>query len=238
MLYNLPRGYESMKGYIRVGHLVYMIIIAVIILSFFLVIAFGGSENASTKIGTASTVSSLILSVIAILMSLVDVAGQRQQIVDLKETSEQLALSNEGSQKLIENLMTKIDEISLLKDSLLEQIKTNEEWKEEIKSLIENPEGKKPEDLSKILEEIVKKNDQSKSKVRELDDRVKNYQLDNRILNYLKNSYVPGLAFPKMEVVMGIARDFEITKATTFNVLEKLEQKGEIMLGEKFIKIL
>ncbi|MGG0284109.1 hypothetical protein ABEY41_03060 [Peribacillus butanolivorans] len=227
-----------MKGYIRVGHLVYMIIIAVIILSFFLVIAFGGSENASTKIGTASTVSSLILSVIAILMSLVDVAGQRQQIVDLKETSEQLALSNEGSQKLIENLMTKIDEISLLKDSLLEQIKTNEEWKEEIKSLIENPEGKKPEDLSKILEEIVKKNDQSKSKVRELDDRVKNYQLDNRILNYLKNSYVPGLAFPKMEVVMGIARDFEITKATTFNVLEKLEQKGEIMLGEKFIKIL
>ncbi|WP_349730439.1 hypothetical protein [Peribacillus frigoritolerans] len=232
------------KGYIRTGHLVYMIIIAIIVLSFFLVIAFGGLKNASTMLGTASTVSSLILSVIAILMSLVDVAGQRQQIVDLKETSEQLALSNESSHKLIENLITKIDEISLLKDSLLEQIKTNEEWKEEIKALIENPEGKQPEEFSKILEEIVKKNDQYNFKGRGLTtkqltiDDILNPQLDQRILMYLRNSYQPGLAFPKIEVIEDITRDFEITQATTFKVLERLAIKGEIIFGEKFIKIL
>lgn len=233
-----------MKGYIRVGHLVYLIIIAVIILSFFLVIAFGGLENASTMLGTASTVSSLILSVIAILMSLVDVAGQRQQIVDLKETSEQLALSNQSSHELIENLMTKIDQISLLKDSLLEQIKTNEEWKEEIKSLVENPEGKKPEDLSKVLEQIVKKNEQNyfkgivSAKDLTMHDIVNNHQLDHRILTYLRNSYQLGLSFPKIEVIEGIMRDFKVTKVTTLRVLEKLANKGEIIFGDNFIKIL
>ncbi len=233
-----------MKGYIRVGHLVYLIIIAVIILSFFLVIAFGGLENASTMLGTASTVSSLILSVIAILMSLVDVAGQRQQIVDLKETSEQLALSNQSSHELIENLMTKIDQISLLKDSLLEQIKTNEEWKEEIKSLVENPEGKKPEDLSKVLEQIVKKNEQNyfkgivSAKDLTMYDIVNNHQLDHRILTYLRNSYQPGLSFPKIEVIEGIMRDFKVTKVITLRILEKLANKGEIIFGDNFIKIL
>lgn len=235
-----------MKGYVRVSHLVYLIIIAVIILSFFLVIAFGGLENASTMLGTASTVSSLILSVIAILMSLVDVAGQRQQIVDLKETSEQLALSNKGSQELIENLITKIDQISLLKDSLVEQIKISEEWKEEIKSLVENPEGKKPEDLTKTLEEIIKKNEQNyvigsglpTTKQLNLKDIFNNHQLEHKILVHLKNSYQPGLSFPKIEVIEDITRVFKITQATTFRILESLAIKGEIIFDEKFIKIL
>lgn len=71
-----------MKEYVRTSHLVYIIIISIIVLSFFLVIAFGGTDNASTTMGTASTVSSLILSVIAIVLSLVDVAGQRQSMID------------------------------------------------------------------------------------------------------------------------------------------------------------
>lgn len=103
------------KGYVRVSHLFYIIIIAVIILAFFLVIAFGGSENASTMIGTASTVSSLILSVIAIVMTIVDVAGQRDTVSDIKETAEKLESNlntvNEG-----------IEEINNLKDALMESM--------------------------------------------------------------------------------------------------------------------
>jgi|GEM_PF-4477792 len=104
------------KGYIRVSHLIYIIIIAVIILAFFLVIAFGGSTNASTTMGTASTVSSLILSVIAIVMTITDLAGQKDTISDLKETAEKfesnLITVNEG-----------IEEINNLKDDLMESMR-------------------------------------------------------------------------------------------------------------------
>lgn len=237
-----------MKGYIRVGHLVYMIIIAVIILSFFLIIAFGGSETAAEKIGTASTVSSLILSVIAILMSLVDVAGQRQQIVDLKETSEQLALSNESSHKLIENLITKIDEISLLKDSLLEQIKTNEEWKEEIKTFIGNTEEKKPEDYKKILEDLVKKSeDELFTKVRaDKKHLLTYYDLSsdnhllranaNNVLDYLMRT-MPGGIDSVIRVTDSVANEFNITRASANKIIRTLEEHGHIEIGKTTIRL-
>jgi cell shape-determining protein MreC len=107
-----------MKEQVRTGHLVY-IIIAIIILSFFLVIAFGGSERASTTMDTASTVSSLILSVIAIVLSLIDVAGQRQSVIDLKETAESLAVSNTHAQNLLEEVTQRLEDIDTLRDILI-----------------------------------------------------------------------------------------------------------------------
>lgn len=230
-----------MKGYVRVSHLVYLIIIAVIILSFFLVIAFGGLENASTMLGTASTVSSLILSVIAILMSLVDVAGQRQQIVDLKETSEQLALSNQSSHELIENLMTKIDEISFIKDKLFEQEQRNEEWKKEIKLLIENSEGKKPEEYQKELAELIKKNEDLKGTVNLIsNDSRKRYNRQDKdlhILEFLKGRFGKG-EVSKIEVAEEMASLYNMTIVNVLKVLKRLEEDGHLIIDNKLIRIL
>lgn len=219
-----------MKGYVRVSHLVYLIIIAVIILSFFLVIAFGGLENASTMLGTASTVSSLILSVIAILMSLVDVAGQRQQIVDLKETSEQLALSNDKSNEMIKNLMIKIEEITLLKDTLSGQINANEEWKEDIKELIVNPEGKKPEDYQKALEEIIRKGERITKYEYKRD--ISNFysELDFNVSGFLRSLYAPrdseNLSILKTKIEM----EFGLTTAAINEVLKRLHSNGFLFI--------
>ena len=167
---------------VRASHLIYIIIIAVIVLSFFLVIAFGGMENAGTIMGTASTVSSLILSVIAIVLSLIDVAGQKQSMVDLKETAEKLQESNEDSQKLIEHLVQKITDIDLLKQELSQQIESNETWKADVKDLISNgnKEDLTKEELQKRLEEIIEKEKQNYITI----DLIKKY---NNILVNLNN---------------------------------------------------
>jgi len=146
---------KNKKGYIRVGHLVYIIIIAVIVLAFFLVFALGDRETASTTIGTASTVSSLILSVIAIVMTLIDVAGQRQSMLDLKETADKLQKSNESASVLTEKLMEKMIELQEMKEQMLEAVTESADWR---KGLVEDIKGLKHkgdykiEDLEGILE--------------------------------------------------------------------------------------
>ena len=141
------------QGYIRVSHLVYIIIIAIIVLSFFLVIAFGGSDTASTTMGTASTVSSLILSVIAIVLSLIDVAGQRQSLVDLKETAEKLHKTNEIATDVIEEVVQKMLELQHMKDQMVEAITESAEWKKELVEKIESLKDQgnyKAEDLEAV----------------------------------------------------------------------------------------
>ncbi|WP_102262863.1 hypothetical protein [Mesobacillus jeotgali] len=149
------------KGYIRVGHLVYIIIIAVIVLSFFLVIAFGGLESASTMMGTASTVSSLILSVIAIVLSLIDVTGQRQSMVDLKETSDQLQETNQTAIKLNKDLMEKMNQLQVMKDQMVEAISESTEWRKELIEKLEDVRQKgdfNKDDLNKVIDEAKKMN--------------------------------------------------------------------------------
>lgn len=153
---------------IGVSHLVYIIIIFVIVLSFFLVIAFGGTKNASTMMGTASTVSSLILSVIAIVLSLLDVAGQRDSMVDLKETAEKLSETNETAFTLINNLIEKLASFEYEQEQIItsavksatETLKgSDDEWKvglvKDIQNLIQkgNVENEDLNNLSKKIKE-------------------------------------------------------------------------------------
>lgn len=104
------------KGYISIVHLVYIIIIAVILLAFILVIAFGNTQTANTTMGTASTVSSLILSVIAIVMTITDVAGQRNTVSDIKESAEKL-------QSNLSTVNESIEEVGKLKEELMDSMR-------------------------------------------------------------------------------------------------------------------
>jgi uncharacterized coiled-coil DUF342 family protein len=139
---------------------VYIIIIFVIVLAFFLVIAFGGSENAGTMMGTASTVSSLILSVIAIVLSLMDVAGQRQSMVDLKETADKLHESNESSAALIQDLTAKMVELQGMKEQMTSAVAESEEWRTELISEIKELKEKgkiENDDLDQLFEKANKR---------------------------------------------------------------------------------
>lgn len=159
------KGLDILERKIDVSHLIYIIIIFIIVLSFFLVISFGGSSSANSTMGTASTVSSLILSVVAIVLSLIDVAGQRQSVFDLKETAENLKKSNDKSIKQINYLQESLVEVSELKESLMNQIKQNVEWQEDIARILEQSRKKvnenvgEPEDLKNVIRELNEKFD-------------------------------------------------------------------------------
>lgn len=145
------------KGYIRIGHLVYMIIIAVIVLSFFLVMAFGDKQTANTTIGTASTVSSLILSVIAILMSLIDVTGQRESMVDLKENAENLHKTNENAASLVEELMERLKDLQDMKDQMLEAVADSATLRSEFVDKLEellSKENIEAKDVEQIMKDV------------------------------------------------------------------------------------
>lgn len=145
-----------MNKKISVSHLVYIIIIFIIVLSFFLVIAFGGLDNAGTMMGTASTVASLILSVIAIVLSLIDVAGQRQSMVDLRETAEKLYESNESAANLIQELTGKMEELQEMKNQMVAAVAESEEWR---RGLVDNIKDLKQKGVpnSNDLEDLYKK---------------------------------------------------------------------------------
>ena len=83
-----------MKKQVSTVHLYYLIIVSTLLISFIAILAFGKNPEAGDQMNVAATVTSIILAVIAIIMTLVDVAGQRQSIIELKETAERLKESN------------------------------------------------------------------------------------------------------------------------------------------------
>ncbi|WP_226619861.1 hypothetical protein [Cytobacillus firmus] len=93
-------------------HLIYPLIIAAISMISLATFYYGGGSKAGEMVSFASTLSSIILSVIAIIMTIVDVAGQRNTVADLKETAEQL-------DKNLTKVNYGIQEINDLKDELL-----------------------------------------------------------------------------------------------------------------------
>lgn len=105
------------KKYIEKYHYYYAIGIALITIVVIFSFYFGGGDKAGNILGFAATLSSILLALIAILMTIVDLAGQRNTIADLKEVSKNLE----------ENLNTAnkgIEEIGAIKEELLSSMKT------------------------------------------------------------------------------------------------------------------
>ncbi|MFF2290470.1 hypothetical protein [Peribacillus butanolivorans] len=223
------------KGYIRVGHLVYIIIIAVIVLAFFLVFALGNTKTASTTIGTASTVSSLILSVIAIVMTLIDVAGQRQSMLDLKETADKLQESNESATNLTEKLMVKIIELQEMKDQMVEAISESSEWRKELIGKIEGVKQKgdyKPEDVEKIMKDMqdtLRTHEVISSGIGRPYLRTANSSLDiTEIVNYLKRTYKNGEKIGRLEFGLNLGSEFLLSYQRVQKIIKDLSQSGYI----------
>lgn len=74
MKYNQPKMINQL-------HLIYPLIIAAISLISLSSFFYGGGIKAGEMVSFASTLSSIILSVIAIIMTIVDVAGQKNRLL-------------------------------------------------------------------------------------------------------------------------------------------------------------
>ncbi|CAG9612810.1 hypothetical protein BACCIP111899_01988 [Bacillus rhizoplanae] len=228
------------RGQIGVSHLVYIIIIFVIVLSFFLVIAFGGTDNAGTMMGTASTVSSLILSVIAIVLSLIDVAGQRESMVDLKETAEKLQESNIIASSIIESLTAKMDELQGMKDQMIKAVNKSEEWRtglvKEIQGLKQMDDVKKEdlEGLYKKANEGVKSLDFDIWLEKNLvEQSFKDVGSTYSFIKYLREHFQENDQFKSSHFVSMIQRKCLLTHADAIIVFKDLVQNNYISLFMK-----
>lgn len=79
------------KGYIKIYHLYYLLAIAGIIIILLTSFVFKSSEYAGAMLAFAATLSSILLAVIAIIITLIDVSGQKQNVFDMKKEIERLS---------------------------------------------------------------------------------------------------------------------------------------------------
>lgn len=123
-------------------HLIYVSIILGGVIVLLLALIFNNSSYAGELLNFAATLSSILLAVIAIVITLIDVAGQRNNIFDLKNSvgnlekvsseievmienfNEQQKSNNENLTTIIKNFTEKQDEIKIVMDSLVGKIES------------------------------------------------------------------------------------------------------------------
>lgn len=100
------------KGYINTYHLYYLLGIASIIIILLTSFIFKSSEYAGSMLAFAATLSSVLLAVIAIIITLIDVSGQKQNVFDMKKEIEKLSeIVNRSSSfsKELDRGLTKVE---------------------------------------------------------------------------------------------------------------------------------
>lgn len=233
-------------------HLIYPLIIAAISMVSLATYYYGGGSKAGEMVSFASTLSSIILSVIAIIMTIVDVAGQRNTILDLKETAEKLSETNEKSQELNINIMDKLDEIALLRDQLIEQINSNTEWKDDIKKLLQgSAKDISPDDYQKIVEEAKKIIENTSNNINKnnvlipgFSDIAGSVSIStskgniNKVKSYLKSEYKNGEAESMYILIEKIAIELGITKSLAKALLKTLEGQGYLDISHNLVKFI
>ncbi|MDG0765401.1 hypothetical protein ACSQ7W_14265 [Bacillus halotolerans] len=198
-----------MNKKIGISHIVYLVIIFVILLSFILVIAFGGSDIAGAQMNVAATVTSIILAVIAIVLTLIDVAGQRQSVIDLKETAESLTEtadslkeSNEAANNLIKDAIEKIEELDTMKTLMTQIFEMNTAFKDETIEKLQEIKNGQNLDVTPLIDDLNKKNEELKRSMINLQGNItvknNNYRNKNsdpsirEVVNLLEKNYEPG----------------------------------------------
>lgn len=214
---------------ISIGHFVYTTIIALLIITFSLVLAFGDNKDAGNQVNVMATGISIILAVIAILMTLVDVAGQRQSIIDIKETAEKLNKSQKFSHDNITELLKAVKELDELK---LVVTNTANDYKDYTHQIINDFVSKQQGIPKEQVDEIIEKVNAEFSK---FDNKVKVYNSIEQKLNIEKRTKVKFRkwveAFYREEDIVG-SNDFRKHLTGFFNHSEMiyinnyLEERG------------
>ncbi|PIH60411.1 hypothetical protein [Paenibacillus sp. LK1] len=142
---------QNPKGYVNKLHFIYIIICLALVILAILAITIWNKEDAGVELNNAATASSIVLAVVAIVMTIVDIAGQRSTISDLKETAETLDSNLIQTNKSLQTL-------SELQDRLLETMdsisKSQEDLKENISKLQKSYENEGPIDREKLNSEL------------------------------------------------------------------------------------
>ncbi|OXS60307.1 hypothetical protein B1A99_07660 [Cohnella sp. CIP 111063] len=95
-----------------------------------LAVLFGTDKTAGAVLNFTATAISIVLAIIAILITLLDIAGQKNSVHQLAELSQELQNSSD-------NIKERINEVAELKNEFVKSITENEAFRKEIISQLE-----------------------------------------------------------------------------------------------------
>ncbi|EST12223.1 hypothetical protein [Sporolactobacillus laevolacticus] len=98
--------------YVQAKDLIYISIIFSVVIICILSIVAWSNKFASDGLNNAATAVSIVLAVVAIVITLDDVAGQKNTVSDLKEAAKEL-------KENLQDVRSSIDEVNQLRDSLI-----------------------------------------------------------------------------------------------------------------------
>ncbi|MCM3132369.1 hypothetical protein M3629_06205 [Paenibacillus polysaccharolyticus] len=148
---------RNSKDYVNKLHFIYIIVCLTLVILGILAMTIWDKEEAGIGLNNAATASSIVLAVVAIVMTIVDIAGQRSTISDLRDTAETL---ESNLNQTNDNLRT----LSELQDQLLKTMKSISKSQEDLKDNIskiekayENEETINPQKLNSDLKSLKEK---------------------------------------------------------------------------------
>ncbi|MGY4689330.1 hypothetical protein [Salibacterium sp. K-3] len=147
-------------------HLIYLSILFAITTIAILTISVWHDENTSAGLNNAATAASIVLAVVAIVMTLVDVAGQRKNIAEIKETADKL----EETMKVASEQLNDVNELreemlEAIEEVRLQNVEQNNEQIQHIKELIskinyeDDQSAQYKEHLNQMLNMLAKNNE-------------------------------------------------------------------------------
>lgn len=212
---------------ISIGHFVYTTIIALLIITFTLVLAFGDNKDAGNQVNVMATGISIILAVIAILMTLVDVAGQRQSIIDIKETAEKLMKNQKASDNALEKSIETLEFLSSFREEMLASVSEFKDLTEERLKELLSKETIDKSDLDVALKDISRETSQLDSKLRITSN--KNLKLDmDRTYRKIIDILFPDRKIVKVTEFMDDVES-KYDKQFSIRMLSFLKSQGYIM---------
>lgn len=174
-------------------------------------LVFYDKDVASTYLTYAGTILSIVLSVIAILITLIDVAGQKKQVYEIYNTSEEL-------KSLVENHRVATNNMEKLITSQQESLKLYQKNIENVDNVIRELMNSSYNEKNEINSEVNNKED----------DRNQSPATDDKTLitndNGLVKMNTPKSISGQSEI---INNDFFIKKYKTFKVIKALNSSQE-----------
>ncbi|MFD2172391.1 hypothetical protein [Tumebacillus lipolyticus] len=220
---------------------IWMCVVFSLVLASVLIWTMGDSDNAGKYLSFAATVVSIVLAVIAIIMPLIDSAGQKQNISQMRDTVEDLEKFAAGLQSTLEQSATLLASVSNLRIELQEKMDEHSDSLQLIAEKIDRGlSASEDKEKAKVLEEIKQDVENVQRHTIMLHDR-KLGSLRWEVANYVKKRE-EGEEFTIHDVFNDLARRLPVFRLPNLNDLyewlDTFVKQGylEVFVGHEGLK--
>jgi Mn2+/Fe2+ NRAMP family transporter len=229
--------FEKIPKQIDTKHLVYLGVIFIIITGLLLSLLFGDSPYAGEMLNFGATLSSIILAIVAILITLLDVAGQKSSILEIKESSKKIEKVMIKSEEMLLKTEEQFHNISTLTDQLANTMQSNIELYNDLRKIVSETSDEKIDKnaiASVIVEYEKKKEKPVQVKVTQRASRATRLIKKSIIKRLILDEYERGQQFTLDELKIKLkTKNHEFTDLELNRILKDLIWAGTINIGVK-----